>query len=143
MKALVAFLMSALFAASAHAPVKALVPAGLTGVAGWALQESAQQMTGRPEFAAFAGGLAAGLVAEFLSQRRCEPATLYTVPGILPLVPGEMIYRGMLALAEARFSDAVGPLSQAVFVGGALAAGLALPPSWIRLCTWRRRPPAE
>ncbi|MDB5082720.1 MAG: Threonine/Serine exporter, ThrE, partial [Chloroflexi bacterium] len=76
--------------------------------------------------ATFLASFAAGLVSWVLARLRQSPTTLYTLPGVLPLLPGLPIYSGMLALSQNRSNDGILQLITATFLGGAIAAGVAL-----------------
>lgn len=136
MSYLFAFIASAAIAVSFRGPRRAIWASGLTGLLGWAASQVAGY-TGAPQMlGAFAGALAVGTAGEILARRLREPALLFVVPGLFPLVPGIMAYNGMLLLAREELSLAGQLLTRTVFYAGALAAGLALPPALLR----RRRP---
>ena len=51
--------------------------------------------------------LAGALYAELLARRTRVPVTVYTIPCVIPLVPGSVLYRTMSSLVQSRLSDAV------------------------------------
>lgn len=87
-------------------PRKQLAYASFTGAVGWILYS---QLIGRfdsPVMAAFAGAMAVGLISEILARKRRMPATVFIIPGLIPLVPGYGLYYSMLKIIEADYSAA-------------------------------------
>ncbi len=130
-----AFVAVVLFGVTTGAPRHTLATTGLVGAAAWGARLALGGS--HPIASAFAGALAAGALAEACARRQREPATVYVSAGVLPLVPGVTAYRGMLALVQGDLTAALGLLSQALFIAGAIAAGVALPTALLR----SRRPP--
>ena len=85
----------------------------------------------------FLAAFVVGLLSWGLARWQHSPATLYILPGILPLLPGLTIYKGMLTLAQSQSSEGSLLLAQATFLGGALAAGVALSTSLAPIL-WRK-----
>jgi uncharacterized membrane protein YjjP (DUF1212 family) len=121
-----AILASACYAIVFHIPVRAILPAGLAGGLCWLVYLLALPATQSALIATFLASFAAGLVSWVLARLRQSPTTLYTLPGVLPLLPGLPIYSGMLALSQNRSNDGILQLITATFLGGAIAAGVAL-----------------
>lgn len=132
-----AFITVLFFNLTTQVPRHTLISGGLVGVAASAMELAVG--THHAVASAFAGALAAGALAELLARRQREPVTVYVSAGILPLVPGVTAYRGMLALVQGDVPGALSLLSQAVFIAGAVAAGVALPTALLRA---RNRPKA-
>ena len=132
-----AFLTSAAIAVSFRSPRRAILWTGLCGLVAWAGFDLVRR-AGAPEAAAvFAGALALGMASEVLARRLHQPAILFVIPGLFPLVPGIIAYRGMLLLSESRLAEGAWQLARALLIAGILAAGLAIPPVVAR--RWRRR----
>lgn len=76
----------------------------------------------------FAVGVAAfgtGLVATALADRLRAPALAFVMAGVIPLVPGSRIYRGLLGLGD-DLGSGVSELLGAAEVAVAIAAGVVL-----------------
>ncbi|MFZ5813927.1 MAG: threonine/serine exporter family protein [Bacillota bacterium] len=129
---LFAFLTSAAIAVSFRAPRRAILWAGVGGMAGWAGYDLPLRAGAPPALAVFLGALALGTVSELLARRLREPTTLFIIPGLFPLVPGLIAYNGMLLLSREEIGEAAQQISRALFFAGALAAGLAVPPALFR-----------
>ncbi|HYF90868.1 MAG TPA: threonine/serine exporter family protein [Symbiobacteriaceae bacterium] len=129
---LFAFVTSAAIAVSFRGRLRAVPASGLAGLLGWAGYDLTLRF-GLPQMlAAFVGALTLGIAGELLARRLREPALMFVVPALFPLVPGLIAYEGMLSLARQDLGDAARELTRAAFYAGALAAGLSLPPAILR-----------
>ncbi len=117
---------AASFAVSNNIPRLRILAAGLAGGVGWLTYLLAIKFWNAPLVATFGAAFVVGMVGWGLARWQHSPITLYILPGVLPLLPGITIYQGMLALTENRTVDGLVLLIQATFLGGALAAGVAL-----------------
>ena len=105
--------------------------AALLGALGWTVYLFISKNFGNPLSAYMLGSLVVGLLAEFFAVVFKKPATVYIVPGIIPLVPGGGMYETMLMAVlgngEAASSTGFRTLSAAaaIAVGIALASGVA------------------
>ena len=86
------------------------------------------------------GSLVVGLLAEFCAVVFKKPATVYIVPGIIPLVPGGGMYETMLmaVLGNAESASATG--FKTVSAAAAIAVGIALASGVARFITTIRKP---
>jgi uncharacterized membrane protein YjjB (DUF3815 family) len=134
-----AFLTSLTIAIAFRGPLRAVAGSGVTGLIGWAGYDVALRLGAPQMLAAFLGALLVGFAGEVLARHFREPAILFVVPGLFPLVPGLMVYGGMLNLARQEFSAAAFVLTRTMFYTGSLAAGLALPATLFRRRTPRNR----
>lgn len=121
-----AFLASACYAVVYQTPRRSILEAGLAGAFGWLIYLLARPAGDSAFISIFLAAFGAGLLGWLLAWFRHAPTTLYTLPGVLPLLPGLSIYGGMLALAQNRPNDGILQLITAAFIGGAIAAGVAL-----------------
>jgi uncharacterized membrane protein YjjP (DUF1212 family) len=113
-------------AAANYAPRRTVPTAGLSGALGWAVFRALSEAGLDP---ALATGLAAvlfGFGAFVFADRQQAPPLIYVAAGIIPLVPGLTIYRGMLFLADGNTGAGILLLTQAVTIGLALASGAIL-----------------
>lgn len=126
---LAATAVSGFFAASAYARPRAVVVAAAAGGLGWVVLVGAGRLgLGAAIASALAAGVVGGL-AQFLADRLRVPALAVSVSGIVPLLPGLMLYRAMFELVEPAVPDPVQgftTLLGAAGVGLGLAAGVSL-----------------
>jgi uncharacterized membrane protein YjjP (DUF1212 family) len=122
-----AFCAASCYALANQIPRFAILTAGLAGGIGWlAYLSISDWLDNTGLLATTLAAFVAGLLSWRLARLQHAPLTLYILPGILPLLPGLTIYNGMLNLAQNQTSQGILLLAHAVFLGGALAAGVAL-----------------
>lgn len=128
-----AFITSAATSLAMRGPKHTVVPIGLVGLLGWVFfQLGLLIWPGSGPFAAFLGALAVGLAAEIFARRLHQPTILFIIPGLFPLVPGIMAYRGTLALINGDLNNAAAHWVQTLLFAGGLAVGLTIPPAFLR-----------
>lgn len=121
--------VSGFFAASAYARPRAVLVSAVAGGLAWAVLVVAGLLG---LGAAIASALAAGVVgvlSQLVAERLRVPALAVSVAGIVPLLPGLMLYRAMFELVEPSVPDPVTgftTLLGAAGVGVGLAAGVSL-----------------
>ena len=109
-----------------YIPRYAIVTAGVEGALGWLAYLLLVRVGATPLVATAVAAFVVGLLSWWFARLQHAPVTLYVVPGILPLLPGVTIYQGMLDLAHNQNAAGLLELVHALFLGGALAAGVAL-----------------
>ncbi|MFP5219133.1 MAG: threonine/serine exporter ThrE family protein [Actinomycetes bacterium] len=123
---LAAALVSASFAVANYAPRRTVPGVAAAGAVGWATFVAVDRLQVSATLATAAAAVVLGLGAYRFAHRQHAPALVYVAGGILPLLPGLVIYRGMRRLAEGDTLAGIALLGQAVSVGLALAAGAIL-----------------
>ncbi len=86
-----------------------------------------------PIATSFLASFLTGVVAEVAARVVGSPVALFSVPGVIPLVPGVMAYRAMFALVEERHDLGSSIAVGAVLIAASLAAGLVLAGSLFHL----------
>ncbi len=125
-----------------YVPRYAIVTAGVGGALGWLAYLLLVRAGATALPATAVAAFVVGLLSWGFAHLQHAPVTLYVVPGILPLLPGVVIYQGMLELAHNHNSAGLLELVHAIFLGGALAAGVALSHSLAQTLSSGRRAPA-
>ncbi len=74
--------------------------------------------------AIFFGSVALGAAAEALARLLRKPATIFIIPGFIPLVPGREAYTTMRWLVEGQHGDALAMGMQTLLTAGAIAFGI-------------------
>lgn len=115
-----------LFAVASQAPRRLVAPAALVGAVGLAVWFVLRELSGAPAAAAAGAAIVIGGAAHVLALRLKAPPLALLVPGIVPLLPGLTIYRGMLLLNEGASASGLLAFLQAATIGLALAAGALL-----------------
>lgn len=126
LKMLLAFVTSLFTGVTLHIPARTLLAVGITGTFGWTVNQIAVDHGLPAVIAAAAGAMTVGLMAEILARLQKEPATVYIVSGIIPLVPGVIAYNAMLGFLESRYTQGLALSFEAFLIAAYIAAGLAV-----------------
>jgi uncharacterized membrane protein YjjB (DUF3815 family) len=103
------------------------------GSIGWIVYAAFKAGGGAEALGYFAGAFAAAGSAEFLAVAMHRPATVYLVPGIIPLVPGGGIFYMMRAVVKGEFPVALSAGYGALAAAVAIALGIAIASSTARI----------
>ncbi len=109
-----------------NAPTSSLIPAGITGGIGWSVFFYLMGVTSNSIFANFFAAVIVSLMSEILARKLKQPAILFVIPGIIPLVPGLGMYNTMLYLVQKNYDMAISTGADVLFVGGAIALGVLI-----------------
>lgn len=74
--------------------------------------------------ASFFGSVAVGAVSEALARLLRQPATIFVIPGFIPLVPGREAYTAMRYVVEGQYGPALAMGTQTMLMAGAIAFGI-------------------
>lgn len=118
-----------------NAEKKDVVFGAVLGSIGWVVFAAFKAGGGAEAFGYFAGAFAAAGSAEFLAVVMRRPATVYLVPGIIPLVPGGGIFYMMRAVVRGEFPEALSAGYGALAAAVAIALGIAIASSTARIIT--------
>ncbi|MFD1206072.1 MULTISPECIES: threonine/serine exporter family protein [Sporosarcina] len=132
-QAVLSFLAATGFGIIFNAPRKMLLYSGLVGMAGWLVYSLFNTMTEDPVRSSFLGAFVVALVAHIYARRFKTPMIVFSVAGIIPLVPGGMAYNAMRHIVENDYLTAISFASRAFMVSGAIAMGLVFAEVFIQL----------
>ncbi|WP_369044025.1 threonine/serine ThrE exporter family protein [Streptomyces sp. Midd1] len=114
-------------------PATLLYPA-LGGAAAWsAFYVSSRALDVNPITATGIGALGAALLAQVFAHHRHGPTLAYTTGALGPLLPGSLLYTGVLALGKGQAATGIVDLSRAAATALALALGVSLAEQAARL----------
>jgi uncharacterized membrane protein YjjB (DUF3815 family) len=115
------------WALASYARVRAVGLATVAGALAWAAYGVAGALGTGPAVASATAAVVVGFCAESLTDRLGIPPLLVAVCGIVPLLPGLAIYRGLFAIVvEDDIPGGLDALVGALAIGLALAAGVSL-----------------
>ena len=115
------------WALASYARARAVGVATLAGALAWTTYSVAGAFGAGPAVASAVAAGVVGFCGEALTDRLRISPLLVAVCGIVPLLPGLAIYRGLFAIVvEADLSGGLGALVGALAIGLALAAGVSL-----------------
>ncbi|WP_344588955.1 threonine/serine exporter family protein [Actinomadura vinacea] len=123
---LAAAAVSLAFAVSLVVPKNVLVAAAAGGALIWIMYTLLLNWNVTPVLASAISAITIGVLASMLARRRNAPMLPYIVPAIAPLLPGTLLYRGMVELNTGNPQVGVLSLIGALSVALALAAGVNL-----------------
>ena len=121
------------FSVLVYLPRKLIVAASISGTIGWITDVTFQLLGTNCRIPAFAGSRAVGLVGEILAVVKKHPATLFTIPGIIPFVPGYGIFYTMLHIVEKDFTLALTTGAESLFIAISIACGIVLATTFVRI----------
>lgn len=129
-----AFIATAAFGILFQAPKRTLSMCGLTGAIGWCLYKYLGLHLGFSSFYAnFIATLALAIVAETFARIAKEPATIFIATGVIPLVPGLGMYKGMDKIIESYYEQGVNILITAATDSMAIALAIMMVASVFRV----------
>lgn len=110
-----------------NAPPRTVLPASLTGLAGYVLYALLAGPAGQGMlFSYFAATLAIAAACEIEARLMRLPSTVFLLTALVPLVPGYTFYCAMLAMVEDKGALAAAYGLEAVQIVAAIAVGAAV-----------------
>lgn len=136
---LLAFMATVSFGILFHAPKKTLLSLGFIGAVGWVVFVLLRQEMGYTSFYAnFIAALTIAILSEISARLFKQPTTVYLIPGIIPLVPGLGMYKGMNQIITNHYDLGTSTLLTACTDAGAIALGLMMVASIFRVLKMKR-----
>ena len=122
------------FAVLLQAPRKTLPISGIIGAVGWVVFLYVRREMGSSSFYAnICATLILSLLSELAARVFKQPATVFVIPGIFPIVPGLGMYNGMAQLIENNYEQGINLLLTAGLDAAAIALGIMFTGSFPRL----------
>ena len=118
------FIATMCFGVIFNAPIKILPWCGLAGSIGWTLHYSLTQNGVDAVQASFVAAFVVSVVAHFFARKFKMPMIVFSVSGIIPLVPGGIAYNSMRNIIELNYMLGIEYAMRAFMVSGAVAMGL-------------------
>ncbi|MCH8664278.1 threonine/serine exporter family protein [Staphylococcus lugdunensis] len=107
------------------APRKLYLTCGLVGACGWMVYVIFfNGLRLHTIYSSFFGSLALGLISHFMARKQKEPAIIFMVTGIIPLVPGGLAFDATKILVLLEFGKAINTMLEVTLIAGAIALGL-------------------
>ena len=83
-----------------------LLPAAVGGLGAWFFFLLVSGAGGSYMSASLAGAVFCGMWSEFWARRKKQPATVFLIASVIPLIPGNALYQTMNSLVLGQFRDA-------------------------------------
>lgn len=112
------------FAVIFRVPWKHIVPCSIVGAFGWVAYKVALSISDSPVVGCFIGACIVGLLSTISAYMFKDATTIFIIPGILCLVPGNNIYLTMMDLLHNDIGDFTNVGVQTLMMAGAIALGL-------------------
>ncbi len=128
-KCIAIFIGTLCYAVINNIPKKNLFYSALTGCAGYAVF---LLFYPREILGCFLGACIIAAMGEILSRKRHDAATLFIIPGIIPLVPGAKMFKMTQCLLAQDFSGAATLGTQVLMYAGGIAMAILLVSSTVR-----------
>ena len=125
-----------------NAPKKELIFCGTSGALGWFFYATLASFVS-PTMATLISSALVTAFARFASYHRQAPSTLYHIPGIMPMVPGTVVYNTMYTALGGMILETYTNILLGLKLAGAIGAGsiliLALPYSFFEIIPKRKK----
>ncbi|WP_373889898.1 threonine/serine exporter family protein [Neobacillus cucumis] len=118
------FLGTAAFGILFNAPKKSLLTCGLIGMGGWLIYYFLFEYKNDAILATVAATIFIAVLSHQMAKIYKMPVIIFSVAGIIPLVPGGLAYDAMRNIVENNFNDAIALSAQVLMVAGSIAFGL-------------------
>ena len=123
-QALLSFVAITCFGVIFNAPTKAILYCGFVGAIGWMVYYVLFEQGVDEVQASFVGAFVVSIVAHIFARRYRMPMIVFSVSGILPLVPGGIAYNTMRNIIELDYLTGMQNGMRAFMISGSLAMGL-------------------
>lgn len=118
------FIASAAFGLIFNVPKKLLAHCGFVGMSGWFIYILFVQYDMDSMLATFVAAFFVAVVSQVLARMYKTPMTIFSVSGIIPLVPGGLAYEAMRHVVVNDYNMAIQLAAKAFMISGAIAMGL-------------------
>lgn len=123
-QAATSFIASFAFAMIFHTPRHLLVKCGFVGMCGWLAYWTTVDFNLDSVVATIIAAFLVAVISQVFARKYKTPVIIFSVAGIIPLVPGGMAYDAMRHFVENNYNDAVSLAAKAFLISGAIAMGL-------------------
>ncbi|NMA86132.1 MAG: threonine/serine exporter [Tissierellia bacterium] len=113
-------------------PKNSIIKSGFVGAFGWVTFYFTSLYLDSNITGTFFAAIVVGTLGELFARYFKKPATVYIIPGIVPLVPGAGMYYTMLALVEKDFLLAANNGTETFFIAAAISIGIIISTSLSR-----------
>ncbi|MFF2450725.1 threonine/serine exporter family protein [Neobacillus sp. NPDC058068] len=118
------FIATGAFGIVFNAPKETLVKCGLIGMGGWLVYYLLEGYTNNAVLATLAATVFIAVLSQELAKFYKTPVIIFSVAGIIPLVPGGLAYDAMRNFVENDYNTALGLAAKVLMIAGSIAFGL-------------------
>lgn len=131
---LFAFISTIGFCILFHVPKKHIISASFVGACGWVTYTFLTSSGDGKIIACFIGSCVVATISELFSRGFKEAATIFIIPGILPLVPGAGMYHTMIAILDGNLQETATLGTETLLMAGSISVALLVVASVIKVC---------
>lgn len=129
---ILSFLSTICFSVLFSIPRDCIAKSGFIGALGWVTLYINSKFLNSTIAGTFFAAVTVGILGELFARYYKKPATVFIIPGIIPLVPGAGMYYTMLFLIEKDFLLAATKGTETLFIAAAISIGIILSTSLSR-----------
>ncbi|MDP4083344.1 MAG: threonine/serine exporter family protein [Bacillota bacterium] len=118
------FIATGAFGIIFNAPTHSLIKCGLIGMGGWIIYFVINAHYQDSVLATFAASFFIGVVSHVMAKIYRTPVIIFSVAGIIPLVPGGLAFDAMRNFVENDYNSALNLAAKAFMLSGSIAFGL-------------------
>jgi uncharacterized membrane protein YjjB (DUF3815 family) len=118
------FIATGAFGIIFNIPKQSLLKCGLVGMIGWMIYYLLAFYKLDVVMATFVASFSIGVMSQLYARFYRTPSIIFSVSGIIPLVPGGMAYDAMRNFVENDYDIAITLAAKAFMISGAIAFGL-------------------
>ncbi|MCY9590840.1 threonine/serine exporter [Paenibacillus chitinolyticus] len=118
------YIASAAFGIIFNVPRNTLIQCGFVGMMGWLVYVALVRSDTNAIVATLAAAFFVTVISRVFARLYKTPIIVFSVAGIIPLVPGGMAYDAMRSFVENDYNLAVQLAAKAFMISGSIAAGL-------------------
>lgn len=118
------FLSTIGFSIIFNVPKGLIAKSGFIGGIGWVVYYISGLFLYNNIISTFLAAITVGILGELFARHFKKPATVFMIPGIIPLVPGAGMYYTMLALVEENLYVAATKGTETLFIAAAISIGV-------------------
>ncbi|MEC0245316.1 threonine/serine exporter family protein [Paenibacillus chitinolyticus] len=118
------YIASAAFGIIFNVPRNTLIQCGFVGMMGWLVYVALVRGDTNAIVATLAAAFFVTVISRVFARLYKTPIIVFSVAGIIPLVPGGMAYDAMRSFVENDYNLAVQLAAKAFMISGSIAAGL-------------------
>ncbi|AZU60833.1 threonine/serine exporter family protein [Neobacillus mesonae] len=118
------FIATGAFGIIFNAPKNTLVKCGLIGMGGWVIYYVINGYTNNAVLATVAATIFIAVISQRLAKYYKTPVIIFSVAGIIPLVPGGLAYDAMRNFVENDYNTALALAAKVFMLAGTIAFGL-------------------
>ncbi|PDM40107.1 MULTISPECIES: threonine/serine exporter family protein [unclassified Geobacillus] len=121
---LTSFIASAAFGIIFNIPKKLLINSGFVGMVGWMIYFLFAEHQLNDVAATFIAAFFVAMISTIFARIYKTPVTIFSVSGIIPLVPGGLAFEAMRHVVFNDYNTAISLAAKAFMISGAIAMGL-------------------